>query len=252
MNDVLRRLIWRAKRLLGRTVTGGAARKYPLDFDAEMVELVEHVRPFTMTSPERIFALVSAVRYVIDRGISGALVECGVWKGGSMMAVALTLQQMGITDRDLFLFDTFEGMPPPQSVDRTFRNESAQELMDNSDRDSAWVWAFSPQEAVQEAIMSTGYDMSRVHLIKGPVEETLPEAAPQEIAILRLDTDWYESTRHELEHLYPRLSSQGVMIVDDYGHWQGARRAVDEYFSTIETPILLNRIDYTGRLVVKP
>jgi hypothetical protein len=86
----------------------------------------------------------------------------------------------------------------------------------------------------------------------GRVEETLPQAAPDEIAILRLDTDWYESTRHELEHLYPRLSVGGILIIDDYGHWQGARKAVDEYFAGRSPAVFLNRVDYTCRLVVKP
>ena len=77
----------------------------------------------------------------------------------------------------------------------------------------------------------TGYPPERIHFVRGPVEETLPAGAPDEIALLRLDTDWYESTRHELEHLYPRLAAGGVLLVDDYGHWEGARKAVDEYFA---------------------
>ena len=83
------------------------------------------------------------------------------------------------------------------------------------------------------------------------MEDTLPEQAPSRIALLRLDTDWYESTRHELIHLYPRLSQGGVLIVDDYGHWDGCRLAVDEYFATEADPVLLTRIDYTGRICVK-
>ena len=91
----------------------------------------------------------------------------------------------------------------------------------------------------------------RVEFVQGRVENTLPAAAPPEIAVLRLDTDWYESTRHELEHLYPRLVDGGVLIVDDYGYWQGARQAVDEYFGETGEAILLNRIDDTGRIAVK-
>jgi O-methyltransferase len=83
------------------------------------------------------------------------------------------------------------------------------------------------------------------------VERTLPDRAPAEIALLRLDTDWYESTRHELVHLYPRLSAGGVLIVDDYGHWAGAKRAVDEYLGEQAEPLLLHRIDYTGRIAIK-
>jgi O-methyltransferase len=85
----------------------------------------------------------------------------------------------------------------------------------------------------------------------GKVEDTFPKDTPDKIAILRLDTDWYESTRHELIHLYPKLSIGGVLIIDDYGHWEGARKAVDEYINDNTLRILLNRIDYTGRIAVK-
>ncbi len=100
-------------------------------------------------------------------------------------------------------------------------------------------------------LAATGYDAQRLHYVKGKVEDTIPSAAPEQIAILRLDTDWYASTRHELEHLYPRLARGGVLIIDDYGHWEGARRAVDEYFATQQVAILLNRLDQTGRIAIK-
>jgi hypothetical protein len=83
------------------------------------------------------------------------------------------------------------------------------------------------------------------------VERTVPAAAPPALALLRLDTDWYESTRHELEHLYPRLSAGGVLIIDDYGHWKGSRRATDEFIAATPDFGLLSRIDGTGRLAIK-
>lgn len=86
-----------------------------------------------------------------------------------------------------------------------------------------------------------------MHCVEGLVQDTLPGRAPDRIAILRLDTDLYNSTRHELEHLYPRLSPGGVLIVDDYGKFSGATRAVDEYFERVNEPILLNRIDTQGQ-----
>jgi len=107
------------------------------------------------------------------------------------------------------------------------------------------------QDAVRATLTQSGYPTGRLHFVRGPVETTLPEHAPERLALLRLDTDWYESTRHELQHLYPRLSEGGVLIVDDYGHWEGARRAVDEYFERHPPAPLLNRIDYTGRIAVK-
>ena len=104
-------------------------------------------------------------------------------------------------------------------------------------------------EVAAPTCAATGYPAERLHFVEGKVEDTIPEQAPERIALLRLDTDWYESTRHELEHLYPRLSPGGVLIIDDYGHWEGARQAVDEYF---KGEVYLHRIDYTGRLAIKP
>lgn len=94
----------------------------------------------------------------------------------------------------------------------------------------------------------TGYPIERVRFVEGRVEDTLPVRVPDRISLLRLDTDWYESTRCELEHLFPKLVPGGVLIVDDYGHWEGCRRAVEEYFDENNIPMLLNRIDYTGRI----
>jgi O-methyltransferase len=105
---------------------------------------------------------------------------------------------------------------------------------------------------VRQAVLSTGYDAARLHFVKGKVEDTLPAEAPPQICLLRLDTDWYESTRHELRHLYPRLARGGVLIIDDYGHWQGARQATDEYLAEQRIPLLLNRIDYGARIALKP
>jgi hypothetical protein len=106
-------------------------------------------------------------------------------------------------------------------------------------------------EQVQAVVDRSGYPTELVRLVPGRVEDTVPRHAPGQIALLRLDTDWYESTRHELEHLYPRLASGGVIIVDDYGHWEGCRRAVDEYFGEHGEPLLLTRLDYTGRMAIK-
>ena len=100
-------------------------------------------------------------------------------------------------------------------------------------------------------MLSTGYDIARTHFVAGDVEQTIPGVVPEQISLLRLDTDWYESTRHELKHLYPRLIRGGVLIIDDYGHWKGARQAVDEYLAETGAKLLLNRIDYTGRAAVK-
>ncbi|MFG0261470.1 MAG: TylF/MycF/NovP-related O-methyltransferase [Novipirellula sp. JB048] len=203
-----------------------------------------------MTSTERVFALCEGVEYVIEHQIPGAIVECGVWKGGSMMAVAKTLVRLNHT-RPLFLFDTFDGMTAPSDLDVDIHGESAAELLSKEDKETSCVWAYGELSEVQKNIAGTGYDQSNIVYVKGPVEETIPAQAPDQIALLRLDTDWYESTHHELQHLYPRLSIGGVLIIDDYGHWGGARKAVDQYIADNRLKLLLNRIDYTGRIAVK-
>jgi O-methyltransferase len=224
---------------------------YPADFAPEVTALCDAVQPYTMTGPERIFALRQAVLHVCRNRIPGAIVECGVWKGGSMMAAAKTLMECG-ERRPLYLCDTFDGMPPPADGDRDMAGVPAAAAMAREDKATSPIWAYGPLGEVQSNMRSTGYPPELVHFVIGRVEETLPQAAPDEIAILRLDTDWYESTRHELEHLYPRLSVGGILIIDDYGHWQGARKAVDEYFAGRSPAVFLNRVDYTCRLVVKP
>jgi O-methyltransferase len=205
-----------------------------------------------MTTPERIYALIQAVRYVSSAGIPGSIVECGVWRGGSMMAVALTLAAASKQDIDLFLLDTYEGMSEPEAVDVDFRGEAAATRLTRTKKtESSEIWAYSPVEEVRRNMALTGYDQSRLHFIEGKVEDTLPAHAPEHIALLRLDTDWYASTRHELVHLYPRLSRGGVLLIDDYGHWKGARTAVDEYLAENDVHLLLNRVDAAGRVAVK-
>ena len=220
------------------------------DIEPWVGEIIEKVRPFTMTSAERISALCHAVRYVAKSKIQGDIIECGVWRGGSMMAIAMTLLAEQDLSRTLHLFDTFEGMPPPTEADRTWLGRAASSLLEESDR-SSFVWAYAPLEDVRANIASTNYPSDRIRFIRGKVEDTIPKDSPAKISILRLDTDWYESTRHELIHLYPKLSIGGVLIIDDYGHWKGARKAVDEYVKDNKLHILLNRIDYTGRIAVK-
>ena len=222
----------------------------PPDFDAETRAIVERVKPFTMTSQERIFSLCKSVEYVVEHDIPGDIVECGVWKGGSMMAVAQTLIRKG-AKRRLYLFDTFEGMSEPTAADTDYQGNVAANLLENADKATQNIWAYSDLDTVKRNIANTGYDEADVIFVKGKVEDTIPLNAPDQISLLRLDTDWYESTIHELRHLYPRLSVGGVLIIDDYGHWTGAKKAVDEYIKGNNLKILLNRIDYTGRVCVK-
>jgi O-methyltransferase len=226
--------------------------EYPPDFEPHHISIIEAVKNHTMTSRERIFSVVDSVHYITRRNIPGSIVECGVWRGGSSMAMALTLKSLGVHDRDLYLFDTFEGMPRPLDVDVDMLGNSATEIWKDTqlgEDSSDFCRATLPD--VKAAMASTGYDKQKVHFHQGKVELTIPAAAPDQIALLRLDTDWYESTRHELEHLYPRLSPGGILIIDDYGHWSGARKATDEYIEKYAPSLFLARIDYTGRIAVK-
>jgi O-methyltransferase len=224
-------------------------QSYPPDFRNDEAEIIREVRPWTMTSAERIYALIQAVRYVSANDIAGDIVECGVWKGGSMAAIARTLLQLQDVKRDLYLFDTFEGMPEPTMKDVDYSGKQAAEVLQE---DVGSRCADAPLEQVKEVLRGTGYPKEKIHFVRGRVEETIPASAPVSIALLRLDTDWYASTKHELVHLFPRLAKAGVIIIDDYGHWRGSREACDEYFMQNHIPILLNRIDYTGRIALKP
>lgn len=212
--------------------------------------IVDRVAPFTMTSRERRASLLGAVEHICKHKIPGDIVECGVWRGGSMMAVALALIARGDTSRHLYLFDTYEGMSAPTDRDRSVSGETAASELARTPK-GAGVWCEATIEDVRANLESTGYPKDRMHFIKGKVEDTIPGTIPDRIALLRLDTDWYESTKHELHHLYPRLSRHGITIIDDYGHWEGARGAVDEYFAASVEPVFLHRVDYTARLVVK-
>jgi O-methyltransferase len=209
-------------------------------------QIIAACSPYTKTSRERLLALISATRRICDLGVIGDIVECGVWRGGSMMAAAMVLAEAG-ESRMIHLFDTFDGMPPPGAEDIDLAGSAAAGLLASQDKATGDVWSACPAEEVERNMASTGYPHCR--LVAGMVEDTVPAEAPESIAVLRLDTDWYASTKHELEHLYPRLVSGGVLIIDDYGHWRGAKKAVDEYFGG---SLRFDEIDYTGRIAIKP
>jgi len=247
------------RRLKGRSSEAAPAAPDPasLTTSPEDRAILEHVLPFTMTGPARIQALIDAVRYCVRRDIPGDFAECGVWRGGSVMAMLLTLRELGVDDRDVYLYDTFEGMTAPTEHDVSPLDppaaETWEQAQDSGER--AWDTLFSPEvfnlEDVRAAVLGTGYPAGRIHFVQGPVEQTLLEHVPERLALLRLDTDWYESTKAEMDRLYPNLVEGGVLIVDDYGHWEGARRAVEEHFDAHGDALLLSRIDYTGRIGVK-
>lgn len=220
------------------------------DIDPAFFQIQAAVGIRTMTSRERQYALYQAVNYVVDNHIEGDIVECGVWKGGSSMISALALKNKGQIDRKLYLYDTFAGMSAPTKEDVSLHGTQAQgkwEAFADGDKN---LWDYASLQEVKDNLESTGYPKNNLVFVPGKVEDTIPAKMPERIALLRLDTDWYASTKHELEHLFPLLVPGGVLIIDDYGHWKGARQAVDEYLST-QPPIFLARIDYTGRIGIK-
>jgi O-methyltransferase len=220
--------------------------------EAEFWEIYNICKPFTMTTVERMYSLYCSVKYVLDKNIPGSFVECGVWRGGSSMLMAEMLKRRNISDRNIYLYDTFEGMSAPTQNDVDYRGNAAKVLLDkNVENKEESVWCLADLNDVKNNLNLIGYQSQNIIFVQGKVEDTIPNTIPTEIAILRLDTDWYESTHHELVHLYPLLKNEGVLIIDDYGYWEGCRKAVDEYFSKNNIKLLLNRIDYTGRIAIK-
>lgn len=251
MLHILKRIIQKSANLFGYRIVK-MMRVYPvMDKDDKFQRIYTKCKDYTMTSKERMFALYKAVEYIINSKIPGDFVECGVWKGGSTMLIALTLLEMKETNRKIYLYDTFTGMSEPTEEDIKVSDKSVRALSHwkKAQEEDFNEWCFSPLPEVKNNMYSTKYPKDKIIFVKGKVEETVPKTMPSKIALLRLDTDWYESTKHELTHLFPLVTKNGVLIIDDYGSWAGSKKAVDEYFSN--KSMLLNRIDDFGRLGIK-
>jgi O-methyltransferase len=222
------------------------------DLEPEFAEVFGLAKPFTMTSVERMYALWQAVRQIHATQVPGDIVECGVWRGGSSLLAARTLERLGDDSRTIWLYDTFEGMSEPTERDVSLTGDRVADRWSSLREDpNDPVLCYADLPDVKATMAHSDYPSERIRYVQGKVEDTIPADSPESIALLRLDTDWYESTRHELEHLYPRLAVGGVLILDDYGDWQGARDATDEYFAGLPDAPLLQRIDQTGRIAVK-
>lgn len=228
--------------------------EYPDIADPFFTEIAQKVRPHTRTfgaGAAAPWALYQAVEYVVRNCIAGDIVECGVWSGGSMLLVAHALLHFGDTSRRLFLYDTFAGNPRPEAIDARWDGVPALPTWEHHHRNgSRWCYG-GTQEHVRRVVASSGYPEDKLVFVEGMVEDTLPATRPDCVSLLRLDTDLYRSTYHELVHLYPRLSVGGVLIIDDYGAFQGARIATDQYIAENQLPLFLSRIDVAVRLAVK-
>jgi hypothetical protein len=222
------------------------------DADPQFLDIYERCKDYTMTSVERLYALYKGVEYVVKAGIEGDFVETGVWRGGSCMLIAETLMALSDRARRIFLFDTFEGHPKPDAEkDIDIWGNRAIEDWERHQATSE-AWGYASLDETRANLAQTGYPTDRIVFFKGMVEETIPqivEVGP--LALMRLDTDWYQSACVSLKHLFPRLAEGGVLIMDDYGHYKGQQQALDEYLAATGQHLLLNRIDYSCRVAIK-
>jgi O-methyltransferase len=223
--------------------------------DRAYIDIVSKVAPYTMTVAdglETTYALFQAVRYISQNNIAGDMVECGVWRGGSMMLIAYALQHFGDTTRQLYLYDTFAGMTEPDEIDVDFDNIAYKPRWAQIAAQSGMMGFGDTLEGVKANLRLTGYPEQQMHFIAGDVLQTIPATLPSRIALLRLDTDWYKSTLHELQHLYDLIVPNGVLIIDDYGWCRGARKAADEFFHGCSFRPMMHRVDQGPRAIIKP
>ena len=229
--------------------------------DKEIINYVLNLKdnyssaPLTMISPKCLWAAISSVKYTIENDIDGDIVECGVWRGGCSIAMALKLKEYN-SNKKVWMFDTFQGMTAPTEKDTHHSNGvNAILKFNNTKKDSFTDWCYSPLEEVTKNLEKAKVK-NYTRIIKGDVLKTLQsnENIPNQISLLRLDTDWYESTKIEMEILFPLLSEKGILLVDDYGHWDGSRKAVDEYLKSEKNKTLKKIFwvtDYSGRALIK-
>jgi O-methyltransferase len=207
--------------------------------EVEFWSVYEKYMPFTMLGVARMYECFDSVRYIARAGIAGNFVECGVFMGGCIAAIAEWGVRLGLSKRQFFLCDTFDGFPGQISE------------TDISGAEVKLVQHPSTYAVVSDVLALTACPPDNFVLCKGPVEETLEKVKFGGLCLVRLDTDYYESTKLELILLYPQLTNGGVLIIDDYGHFEGARRATDEFFADPKNVCKLHRTDYSGRSGIK-
>lgn len=232
----------------------GSSINYP-ELSKKEIEFCEKIfrSSTTLTSLDSLKVLAIACKYVEGKKIPGAFVEAGVWRGGSAIVARKFLEK----SRSFFLYDTFEGMTEPGEND--FRigantNKSTVEKWNSLKKDSGSAWVASSLQEVESNFRNFEVFDESILFIKGDVRKTLQlkENVPHTIALLRLDTDFYDSTLIELEILWPLLANGGILILDDYGHWDGARKAVDEYFERHNIqPLMIPIAGGGGRILLK-
>lgn len=219
----------------------------PVDyFNFEKLKLFAKVWPYTMVGYKRLSNIYLLAETVEKNKIGGAFVECGVWRGGCV-AVMADVSHKFKSNRKIWAFDSFKGLPEPTEKDginaiRFALNRSSGKLVSINQ-------CVASVEDVNKILFSIlKLDKRNIFIEKGWFQETLPKAKSriENIAILRVDCDWYESVRCCLDNLYDNLITGGYLIIDDYGHWEGCKKAVDEFLESRKIKVRLNKIDYTG------
>ena len=217
--------------------------------------IIKIVKPNTMVSRGRIYDLDRLVNETIELNIDGDYVECGVYRGGlsALMLDKILSHQL---DKKLWIYDTFQGMSEPTEVDISTKNENAVEAFNTlkNEKTGCADWCKATIDIVQSTLnlVSKNYP-NYCKLIQGKVEDTLlvVDNIPKKISLMRLDTDWYESTKIELDTFYNLLSIGGIIIIDDYKYWQGQKLAVDEFFQAIEKDSYAFFDGDDGSLIIK-
>lgn len=212
-----------------------------------------HKNSYSMSSISRMINVVKSCKYCVENNIPGDFVECGVWRGGNEI-IARKIFDLMNSDKEVYMYDTFAGMTKPTNFDiKLVSKRPAIDKFNTEQRDTFNNWCYASLDEVKNNCKKSNLNLDKIKFIKGDVSKTLIDKSnlPDKICVLRLDTDWYESTKVELDILYPILSQKGVLILDDYGHWEGAKKAVDEYFSSAIYKPLFNVIDSTARSSIK-
>ncbi len=209
--------------------------------DHEFRELLAIVRPYSLLSTPRLYSLFSLAKQICQQDIPGDFVECGVYKGGAIALLAKVIQRHSNSPRRVFAFDTFEGMPEPTDVDQ-------HEGIPANQTDFGVGTLKAPIEDNLEQVCRQLGVWDLVVPVQGLFEQTLPQYRDQilSIALLHADGDWYQSTLEIFSNLYDRVVDQGYVQIDDYGHWQGCKRALHDFEQQIHQFFVLRSIDYTG------
>jgi O-methyltransferase len=205
----------------------------------KVVWLIHRVKPYTAVFVPRLAALHRLSRDVQRRELRGDIVECGVYNGGSSALIASVCCTHSSARRHIWLFDSFEGLPPPTEKDG------------DKAKACGW-WCHGDLELVARVYEKLRIPWELVHIIKGWFHETFPQVEVGEIALLHIDADWYDSVKLCLERFYDHVSPGGYVVIDDYGHWEGCRHAVDEFLNGRGIDVPLTVVDYTGRYFQKP